>query len=329
MISSYPSIYNLGHAAIQDLLKSYVLVEEKVDGSQFSFGVFEGELFARSKGAQIQLLAPEGMFTEAVEVIQSLKSQLKEGFVYRGEYLKKPKHNSLVYSRIPKNHIMLFDITPSIETYLSYEEKVLEAERLGFEVVPKIFEGELTDMLKFREFLELESVLGGQKIEGVVIKPAAYNLYGTDKKVLMGKFVSEAFKEVHNKEWSNNPDNKGKTDFLAFIAAEYNTQARWQKALIHLKEQGKIEDSPRDIGLMMKEIPEDILKECTEEIKEKLFKWAWPHIRRNISRGLPEWYKEELVKKQFENTASSSNGRTPDFDSGNGGSNPPEASCEK
>ena len=40
---SYPQIYALGHRYITELLLDPVLVEEKIDGSQFSFGVFEVE----------------------------------------------------------------------------------------------------------------------------------------------------------------------------------------------------------------------------------------------------------------------------------------------
>jgi hypothetical protein len=71
------------------------------------------------------------------------------------------------------------------------------------------------------------------------------------------------------------------------------------KAVHHLKEAGKLEESVRDIGIILKEIPNDIEKECLEEIKEHLWLWAWPHLRRMVSRGFPEWYKEELLKKQF------------------------------
>lgn len=38
--NSYPQIYALGHRYLEDLLKDPVLVEEKIDGSQFSFGRF-------------------------------------------------------------------------------------------------------------------------------------------------------------------------------------------------------------------------------------------------------------------------------------------------
>jgi len=36
----YCQIYNLGHRAIADLLRGPVIIEEKIDGSQFSFGLF-------------------------------------------------------------------------------------------------------------------------------------------------------------------------------------------------------------------------------------------------------------------------------------------------
>ena len=73
MISSYPSIYNLGHKAIVDLLNHPVIVEEKVDGSQFSFRKgLDGEVSCRSKGAQLNMLAPEKMFARAVATVNEL-----------------------------------------------------------------------------------------------------------------------------------------------------------------------------------------------------------------------------------------------------------------
>jgi hypothetical protein len=39
-MQSYSSIFNLGHKAVADIFKTPVLCEEKVDGSQFSFGVY-------------------------------------------------------------------------------------------------------------------------------------------------------------------------------------------------------------------------------------------------------------------------------------------------
>lgn len=300
MVSSYPSIFNLGHKAIADLLKSDVIVEEKVDGSQFGFMVHSdsGELQCRSKGAVLYNDAPQAMFIKAVETAKKLAPILKKGWTYRGEYLQSPKHNSLAYDRTPKDNIIIFDIQTGIECYLSPEDKLKECERIGLECVPVLFKGKIDDANHFRSFLDTVSVLGGQKIEGVVIKPSEYNLFGPDKKCLLGKFVSEAFKEVHSNEWKNS--NPTGSDILSLIGIDYGTPARWNKAIQHLREDGKIQDDPKDIGALMKEIPNDVRKECEQEIKDRLWVWAWPHISRSICKGFPQWYKDELLKKQFE-----------------------------
>lgn len=134
----------------------------------------------------------------------------------------------------------------------------------------------------------------------MVVKPLDYNLFGADKKVLMGKFVSEAFKEVHAAEWKSSNPTQG--DILQLLGNEYKTPARWQKAILHLSEKGLLKGSPRDIGLLMKEVPADIEKECADEIKERLYRWAWPHLRRMVTAGFAPWYKDELLKHQFEDT---------------------------
>jgi hypothetical protein len=105
---------------------------------------------------------------------------------------------------------------------------------------------------KLKSFLETMSFLGGQKIEGVVVKPIGYGQFGIDKKALMGKYVSELFKEVHGGEWRKN--NPTQNEIVEKVALMYKTPARWQKSVQHLKEAGQLEDSPRDIGKLMKEV---------------------------------------------------------------------------
>lgn len=296
---SYPSVYNLGHAAIKDLLTVPVYVEEKVDGSQFSMCVdFNGDLLVRSKGKVMVADAPEKMFSLAVDTAKRLKDKMTPGWTYRCEYLRKPKHNTLAYERAPEGNIILFDVNTDHEAYLNRERKVGEAAKVGLEVVPLLFDGKLESVDFLQELLSAVSILGGQKVEGVVIKPKGYQLFGRDKKVLMGKFVSDAFKEKHAREWKkSNPSNN---DILDIIGQEYRTSARWEKARQHLRDAGVLEGTPRDIGPILKEIPADVKKECADEIKERLWKWAWPHIRRKVTAGCPEWYKGELAKQQFE-----------------------------
>lgn len=304
---SYPKIYALGHSAVRELLDDDVVVQEKVDGSQFSFGVFEhpeaeGDciLRVRSKGAVMHPEAPEKMFTKAVEAVKAVQHLLIPGWTYRAEYLSKPKHNALAYDRVPRNHLALFDVNTGEEVYQSPGAILTEAERLGFEAVPLIHHGRITSIEQFREMLDRTSFLGGQKIEGVVAKN--YRRFGPDKKVLMGKFVSEAFKEVHAREWGD--ANPGPKDIITQIIDAHRTPARWAKAVQHLRDVGKLEGSPRDIGLLIVETKKDIFEECKDDMLKALWQYARPHIERGVIRGLPEWYKDELLKKQFEGDAA-------------------------
>lgn len=306
---SYPSVYALGHRAVTDLFLDPVLVEEKVDGSQLSAGRFEdpgspGEtiLKIRSKGAQINPDAPEKMFIKAVEVLRTLP--LRVGWTYRFEYLRSPKHNALAYDRIPNNHLIIFDINTGNEEYMPRYDKVKEADRLGLEVVPLIDWGKITNPQIIREMLDCTSILGGQKIEGVVVKN--YHRFGQDKKVLMGKYVSEAFKEVHDAAWKSANPRSG--DIIEQLVAALKTPARWNKAVQHLRDAGALDVSPKDIGPLMKEVHADIDKECLEMIAEKLMAWAVPKVKRGVAAGLPEWWKGKLLEEQFAEERPSSVG---------------------
>ena len=297
MIHSYSKVYQIGHKVIRDIFSNDVLIEEKVDGSQFTFGIIDGELRARSNNKQLILEAPDSMFKKAVDVIRELEPVLHPGWTYRGEYLQKPKHNTLAYARTPQNNIIGFDIMrEGQEDYLSYDEKHEEFERIGLEIVPIIYQGKVESLEMFNEFLNRVSILGGQKIEGVVVKN--YRLITDDKKVAMGKYVSEAFKEVHNKDWKER--NPSRTDIVLQIIDKYKSEARWNKAIQHMRELGTLEESPKDIGFLLQAVNTDILAECEDEIKDILLRHFWKTISRGVTNGLPEWYKQQLAEKAFE-----------------------------
>lgn len=243
---SYPKVYNLGHAELDNLFQGDIIIQEKVDGSQFSFGLIDGELRFRSKGQEIYLGAVPAMFASAVNSVVARKDLLTPGYTYRGEVLSKPKHNALAYDRVPEGNVILFDINVDEERYLHTTAFVAEAERVGFETVPLLAAGPgaACDYDYIVGLLDNVSVLGGQKIEGVVIKN--YSQFGHDKKVLMGKHVSEAFKEVHAGEWK--AANPNPLDIIETLGQQYRTPARWQKAVQHRLEDGKLLNAPQDIG---------------------------------------------------------------------------------
>ena len=294
--TSYPHIYALGHKAISQLLEEPVVVEEKVDGSQISFGVYGVALRIKSRSKELVIDAPEKMFNLAVESIKTRLPLLRDGWTYCGEYLNSKSHNTLCYDRVPSGNIVIFDVRIGNEAYLNYEQKSEEAARIQYEVVPKVFEGKIGSPETVRAFLDRESFLGGQKIEGVVLKN--YQRFGIDGKAMFGKFVSEAFKEIHQGTWKDK--NPGKGEFIAQIIAKYKTHARWNKSIQHLKEAGQIEDSPKDIGKLMIEVRKDLMDECGEQISLDLFSHFWKDIQRGVVAGLPEYYKQQLLEKQFE-----------------------------
>ena len=296
----YPKIFALGHAAISDLLTGSVIVQEKIDGSQFSFGVDEGGVvYIKSKGAVIHPEAPPKMFQKAVDTVLRLKNDLRSGFTYRGEVLDRPKHNMLAYDRTPIGNVIIFDINYGEEAYLDRDLVIDECTRLGLEWVPTLMVGVIGKVEELTCLLDRTSILGGPKIEGVVIKPLHYDLYGRDKKVIMGKYVSEHFKEIHKSSWVGTPSGG---DVIQVLVGNYATEARWEKAIQHLRDEGRLEDDPKDIGPLLKEVNVDVLKECEAQIKEELFKWAWPQVSKGLVRGFPAYYKAKLMERQFDGT---------------------------
>ena len=213
--------------------------------------------------------------------------------------MRVPNHNTLAYTRIPSNHLVLFDVLTGIEVYA--EQGGLggiecEAERLGIDHIPVLHRGPI-DLEKFQGFMATESYLGGQTVEGVVIKNYSRYCQKTGH-VLIGKYVSEDFKEIHQASWKeNNPTRK---DFMAMMIGKYKTVARWEKAVFRLRDEGKLLNEPKDIGLLIKEVWPDVVAECKEEIMADMWKFFSKDLQRGVTAGLPEYYKQRLARQQFD-----------------------------
>lgn len=291
---SYGKILTLGALYTQDALKGEVVIQEKVDGSQFRFGINdEGQLVFASKGAHIDIDNPPDLFRPAVQYITSMLERFdvsKEMYFY-AETLQKPRHNTLSYDRVPQNHIVIFDMLVGGE----WEERaVLEnwGEWLSIDVIPELYRGEATTDT-ITSLLTTQSYLGGQTIEGVVVKNYGQKiLYAGKEQQLYTKYVREEFKELHSK----NPDWMSGKDKLSALFSEYANEVRWHKAVQHLRDAGELEQSPRDIGKLIKEVPLDILSENEEELKNRLWSLYKGDFMKIVTRGLPQWYKDQLMK---------------------------------
>ena len=296
-VRSYPKVYNLGHPVLRHLFRGPVLVQEKVDGSQFSFGVRDGNLFMRSKRAEIYPGATDKLFAPAVATVERLFAEglLLDGGTYRGEAVCCPRHNTLKYDRAPDAGLVLFDFDVAHENRVDPDTLQRVGDELGLEVVPAFYYGEVTDLATLEALLNTESFLGGVKLEGIVIKNYA-EFNERDGKMLMGKWVRPEFAEQNSNNWK--AANPNKQDVVFSIVHRFATEARWAKAVQHLREEGKLEGEPKDIGLLMREVPDDVFDEHGEEIRDMLYGHFKKQIARGLTRGLPEWYKARLIEEQ-------------------------------
>lgn len=309
-VPTYGKILTLGSAFTENALVGEISIQEKVDGSLFGFGTTEhGEVVMRSKGAQLFEDNYSDMFRQGVEYIMSIRKAVQSignNTYFYCEYLQKPKHNTLVYKDVPTNHLVLFDVVKNGK-YATREELEKYANFLGIDLIPELYRGDLMKYLlrKHEKGMSLPgdylkamtetttSFLGNETIEGIVVKNYHQTiLLGGNVFPLFTKYVREAFRERHSADWKIRQPKDSLQDWMEGFRAE----ARWQKALIHAKEKGILQNSPRDIGPLLKMIQEDIVAEEEENIRNYLYKAFIGDILRKSVARFPEWYKDQLLK---------------------------------
>lgn len=295
--SAFPKILHIGDKQILDLFEGEVEITEKLDGSQFSFGKIDGEIITRSKGREFD--EPDKLFRPVWEYVHSIADRLPDGIFFYGETLGTPRHSTLAYDRTPKNFFAMFGVyVAETREFLNYDAIVEWSNRLDVDPVPLLFRGEISQDKILGIVENTDSYLGGQKIEGVVVK--AYKpwmfLGQIPLTVMSGKYVTEAFKEVHTNDWSKLNTGKGKFEVLK---ENYRTEARWHKAIQHLRERGELTGTPKDIGALTKEVRVDIEEEEKDNIKDALWNIYKEDILKYSIHGLAQFYKDSLVKGEI------------------------------
>lgn len=299
-------VYNLGHRALEELFDgSPLVIQEKVDGSQCQFAWNSLDQFTfRSKNVTIVeddvYLADGNAFQPAIDHLMGIPKMARPvGLIFRAECVTKPRHHTLTYDRVPRGGLVIFDIL-DMQMHLSPKNGFFikgMAGHLGVEAVPEFKTTLVKDLGELQELAQRESFLGGPKMEGVVIKNYLHHDPITSKYPLMGKFVRPEFREKHSRQWKK--DQPGRKDVLIGIIDSLNTEARFEKAVQYLRDSVGLDDSPKDIGPLMKRVKQDVMEEI-DWITEQLVGAFIKDIERGIGRGLPEWYKDRLAQSQFD-----------------------------
>jgi hypothetical protein len=290
-VISIPKIYTVGTRFNYEVLQGAVVIEEKYDGSQFTFMLQGGQLFCRSKSTQINLEDP-GMFAPAVEAAKQRVPLMEEGHLFCCEFLARERHNVLKYGRPPQGFLVLYDVRCPDGQWLSPSQKGMAAFAMCIEPVRVLHIGEFTGCLD--NLLGQESSLGGAKMEGIVIKNYAKSHPDREGWPMTAKLVAAEFKEKQSSGHPVNP-KAGPGEFIQSLINSLRTEPRWIKAINHLRESGQLKNEPQDIGPLVREIQSDIKAEESDWIKQQLFDQFWSEISKGAIQGFALWYKNHVL----------------------------------
>jgi len=280
-MESYGKVIHIGKREVSDILREPVYVEEKIDGSQFSFGKSpDGVVWCASRGGLLDWNTTDKLFRKAVETARALAPKFEPGLTVRAEAVCAPRHNKLTYERAPAAGLVVFDAQLDGGYFDRVSVEAL-ADELGLEVVPLIAPTGLYTSSDLEKLVEGPSMLGGPR-EGIVIKRVGG---GADR--AKAKWVGKAFLE---KTGQKPPKTSSVHDYIT----QYGTEAHWDKCIQHLREAGDLEFSMRDVGALMREHARDLTEESEAEIRDALWPKIWKDIVKGCSAGLPAHYRKYL-----------------------------------
>ena len=306
-MESYQKISQPYKVEVQDIWQGDIIVEEKIDGSQFRVELDAGEIKCGSHHVD-DLSQVDSMFKRATDAAQDIFKDYNHNgnkITIFCEYLGKPKQNAIAYSRTPEKLLTVFDIKVN-EKYMDRDGKEAWASTFkGLEIVPLLWKGkgeDFTDEIK-EELLSKPSYLGHQagydRVEGIVVKNYS-KWYDVDKYPyleghwLCTKIVNKSFQE------KNKVENPSAGNDLQNLKESLHSIPRYRKTYQHLKEKGLITNELKDLALIIPEVKKDIQDEEIQCIKDELFSIYGKDIMSYATKGVAEWYKEFLVEQTKE-----------------------------
>lgn len=295
----YHSIVRLGHKSTVGVLNEgdEIIVQEKVDGSNASFMVHEGQLLCFSRNKQLDPSNTlSGFYNWVHENIDPEK--LLDGVIYFGEWTATHK---ILYPDHTKK-FFLFDVyNTHLEEYVNFSMVVDEAMRLGLNLIPVFYRGQYQGydhLTSFVGMTQLGGILKGKRPdtgevieketgEGIVAKNVKYR--DRQGKQLFVKLVVDEFREVQKQRAPRDPNKVSETRQLVMDCL---TEARIEKQLFKLVDEGLlepdygIEDMGKIIKLMGHSLAQDVIDEelqdyegDTEMVYKDVMKVFPPRLR--------------------------------------------------
>lgn len=287
--TKYPKIKQLGH---EDTIKLFlnsedeIVLEEKIDGSNFRVFIKNGELFFGSRNLDLS----ENNYNQWERSVKFIKETLQdkdlsfiEGHILFGEATN-PHTLHYDLEKIPP--FLGFDILTPEGTFIKNKNEIFET--LGLPVVPTVKKIKVSEISKVDDSWVPQSQYGDIKAEGIVFK--------NYERQTFAKYVRSEFKEQNKKVFGGS--KKHAEDGTDYLSIKYCTSARIEKHIFKLIDEGhKLEMA------MMKDLPKlvtsDMWDECYKDISQERVTVDLHQLRKVISLRCKEVLKQMIQNKLF------------------------------
>lgn len=285
VFKKYPEIENL-HKVPEIFLEPEVVVTEKIHGINVRFGWVAGGFriggrnmefdFGKSDDNEAKNFVGWMRATEISAKVEALAEALQKEIIFYGEWHGRGVKKNIRYSDIKNIRIFAVRVTKGEDSRFVDWDKVVElAGIIGLTTVPVLYRGipssEVFDDLRIKpSVVAYENGVGNEAefAEGVVIIPNPMHLKystGDDEKWIMAKYKNPIHEERKSlREFKRRPlKPEGAEEFVE----EFFTSERLEHVLDGLEEQGVDVASRASIGIIIKSMFDDVIKESKEEFQ--------------------------------------------------------------
>ena len=284
----YPKIKNLGTDETYGIFDSTCVIQEKVDGANFHFWLDEGNLVFGSRNKSMEDKKDPKGWSGMVPVLSSFNDNpelFNQNYQYYGESMQK---HTIAYSKIP--NFVGYDIwDKKTEQFLDWKIVRDEFTKLNLPFIHVHFERdgseitveELNECIKNSAYKEGES-------EGIVIK-------NYDRQTF-AKIVTDSFKEKNRQVFKGNSSPPKEGNSTIIIASTYSTDARIEKTIHKLIDEGNKLDMSM-IPILFNAVAEDMFEENAVEIYHTFDKIDFKHLRGIVAKKCVSVLKRVLLER--------------------------------
>jgi hypothetical protein len=256
-----------------------------------------------NRGREIVYAPNDSIFGKPMAVLTThftKNATLDSNHVYHGEVISKlPRHNKTHYDRLPIFYFVLFDIQrKDTGAWLEYPDVVAAGAKLGLEVVQCFWHGPATDdvqisvraknILKRIEAGELQSMLGGDTPEGIVIKNPRFIKKNGKESATKVKLVRAEFKEAHRLKSPHVVNNEDANAICARIMACFPREARFAKAAQRLRDEHGGDETCVTSEAVARWATRDLRQECESLMLEYIKQELLPHMVKEWAKSASE-----------------------------------------